>query len=145
MFQYRKILEMHSEGFSLHSIASATGYSRQKVSEVAQKAKVRDIAYPLTDEMTDHWLEELLFPEEKAMEGSGYLPMDFEYIHRELGKKGVNLKLFHHKYGAKCRAENAIPANFFASIENSQGNTKLQCELNESLKKLLKTVGQDLY
>lgn len=76
MFQYRKILEMHSEDFSLRSIASATGHSRQKVSEVVQKAKVRDVTYPLTDEMMDHWLEELLFPE-KAMEGSGYRPMDF--------------------------------------------------------------------
>lgn len=111
MFQYRKILEMHSEVFSLRSIASATRNAHQKVSEVVQKAEVRDIAYPLTDEMTDHWLEELLFPE-KAMEGSGYRPMDFEYIHRELGKKGVNLKLLHHEYEAKCRAENAIPYSY---------------------------------
>lgn len=54
MFQYRKILEMHSEDFSLHSIiASATGHSHQKLSEVVQKAKVRNVAYPLRDEMTD--------------------------------------------------------------------------------------------
>lgn len=87
MFQYRKILGMHSEDFSLCSIASTTEHSRQKVSGVVQKAMVRDVAYPLTDEMTDHWLEELLFLE-KAMEGSGYRPMDFKYIHRKLGKKG---------------------------------------------------------
>lgn len=60
MFQYRKILEMHREGFSLRSTAPATGHSRQKVSEVVKKAKVRDFAYPLTDEMTDHWLDSFL-------------------------------------------------------------------------------------
>lgn len=75
--------------------ASATGHSRQKVTEVIQKAKARQLSYPLTNEMTDQWLEEFLFPE-KTMEGSDYRPLDFDYIHNELGKKGVNLKLLHH-------------------------------------------------
>lgn len=111
MFQYRKILEMHGEKFSLRSIASATGHSRQKVTEVIQKAKERQFSYPLTEEMTDKWLEELLFPE-KTMEGSGYHPMDFDYIHKELGKKGVNLKLLHHEYEATCRSKGTIPYSY---------------------------------
>lgn len=102
---------MHGEKFSLRSIASATGHSRQKVTEVIQKAKERQFSYPLTEEMTDKWLEELLFPE-KTMEGSGYHPMDFDYIHKELGKKGVNLKLLHHEYEATCRSEGTIPYSY---------------------------------
>ena len=39
MFQYRKILQMHNEEFSLRSIASATGHSRQKVTEIVEKQK----------------------------------------------------------------------------------------------------------
>lgn len=31
MFQYRKVLEMRSDGFSLRSIRTATGHSRQKI------------------------------------------------------------------------------------------------------------------
>lgn len=108
MFQYRKILQMHNEEFSLRSIASATGHSRQKVTEIVEKAKERDFLDSLTDEMTDNWLEEFLFPE-KIMEGSGYRPMDFEYIHKELAKKNVNLKLLHYEYEVQCRAENSIP------------------------------------
>lgn len=108
MFQYRKILQMHNEDFSLRSIAAATGHSRQKVTEVVEKATERQLSDSLTEEMTDKWLEEFLFPE-KAMEGSGYRPMDFEYIHKELAKKNVNLKLLHHEYEVQCRAENAIP------------------------------------
>src|SRR5699024_12194582 len=34
MFPYRKILELHSEGVSLRSIATITQHSRQKVTEV---------------------------------------------------------------------------------------------------------------
>lgn len=34
MFRYRRILEMHSEGISIRSIAASTGNSRQKITEV---------------------------------------------------------------------------------------------------------------
>jgi hypothetical protein len=33
MFQYRKVLERRSDGFSLRSIRAATGHSRQKITE----------------------------------------------------------------------------------------------------------------
>lgn len=111
MFQYRRILQMQSEEFSLRSIAAATGHSRQKVTEIVEKAKERQLPDSLTEEMTDNWLEEFLFPE-KMMEGSGYRAMDFEYIHKELAKKNVNLKLLHHEYEVQCRAENAIPYSY---------------------------------
>lgn len=102
---------MHNEDFSLRSIAAATGHSQQKVTEVVEKATERQLSDSLTEEMTDKWLEEFLFPE-KSMEGSGYRPIDFEYIYKELAKKNVNLKLLHHEYEVQCRAENAIPYTY---------------------------------
>lgn len=39
MFPYRKILELHSEGVSLRSIATITQHSRQKVTEVIKLAE----------------------------------------------------------------------------------------------------------
>lgn len=137
MFQYRKILQMHNEDFSLRSIAAATGHSRQKVTEVFEKATERKLSDSLTEEMTNKWLEEFLFPE-KSMEGSGYRPMYFEYIHKELAKENVNLKLLHHEYEVQCRAENAVPyayRSFLRTIRNSQRNTKQPCELKESQEK----------
>lgn len=117
MFQYRKVLEMRSDGFSLRSIRAATGHSRQKITEVIRLAEKKEVTTPLTDEMTDKWLEEFLYPE-KTMEGSGYRPIDFEYIHKELGKKNVTLTLLHHEYEAQCRAENAIPYAYRSFIRH---------------------------
>jgi transposase len=102
---------MCSESFSIRNIASATGHSRQKVKDVIEQSQKRAITYPLTEEMTDAWLEGLLYPE-FTMQGSGYRPMDFDYIHKELGKKGVNLRLLHHEYEMNCRAEGTIPYSY---------------------------------
>lgn len=54
MFQYRKILQMQNEDFSLRSIAAARGHSRQKVTEIVEKAKERQLPDSLTDEMTNN-------------------------------------------------------------------------------------------
>jgi hypothetical protein len=54
---------MNSEKFSLRSIDLESRHSKKKVTEVIQKAKDCQFSYPLTEEMTDIWLEELLFPE----------------------------------------------------------------------------------
>ena len=63
MFHYRRILEMHGERISIRSIAAAIGNSRQKVTEVIRKAEEKGIVVPLSEEMTDQWLWEFLFPE----------------------------------------------------------------------------------
>lgn len=88
MFQYRKVLELKANGFSLRSFCAATGYTRQKVTEVIRLAEQKNISCYLIEEMTDKWLEDALFPE-KSMEGSGYRTIDFEYVHKESAKKKV--------------------------------------------------------
>ena len=108
MFQYRKVLEMKAEGFSLRSIRAATGHSRQKITEVIRLAEEKNVQCPLSEEQTDKWLEEAFFPN-KSMAGSGYQPIDFEYVHKELAKKNVSLTLLHHEYEAHCRASGTIP------------------------------------
>ncbi len=54
---------MHGERISIRSIAAAIGNSRQKVTEVIRKAEEKGIVVPLSEEMTDQWLWEFLFPE----------------------------------------------------------------------------------
>jgi hypothetical protein len=72
MLQYSRILRLKAEGLSLRSIASSTGNSRQKITEVIERAKKRGLVPPLDDEMNDKWLEEFLFPEKslRIQEGS---------------------------------------------------------------------------
>lgn len=111
MIHYRKILELDDEGISLRGIASSTGNSRQKVTEIVRLAKKKGLVCPLDDEMSDKWIEEFLFPE-KSLESSGRQPLNFDYIHEELAKPNVTLSLLHHEYEAECRANQKIPYSY---------------------------------
>lgn len=111
MIHYQKILELHHEEISLRGIAASTGHSRQKVTEIIRLAEKKGLVCPLDEEMTDKWIEEFLFPE-KALEGSGRHPLNFDYIHEELAKPNVTLSLLHHEYEAECRANNKIPYSY---------------------------------
>ena len=65
MIQYRKILELDAKGVTQRTIASSTGHSRDKIREVIKRAKVRELT-ELTEEMTNHWLDDYLFPENQS-------------------------------------------------------------------------------
>lgn len=117
MIQYRKILELHDEDISLRGIAASTGHSRQKITTVIQLAEKKGLSCPLTEEMTDVWIEEFLFPE-KMMEASGRQPLDFEYIHKELAKPNVTLSLLHHEYEAECRTNQKIPYSYRSFVRH---------------------------
>jgi transposase len=117
MLQYSRILRLKAEGLSLRSIASSTGNSRQKITEVIEREKKRGLVPPLDDEMNDKWLEEFLFPE-KSFENSGRFPIDFDYIHAELAKPNVTLSLLHHEYESDCRINNKIPYSYRSFVRH---------------------------
>ena len=108
MFPYRKILELHSEGVSLRSIATITQHSRQKITEVIKLAEKRGVIIPLDEGITDPWLEDFLYPEKKQ-ENSGRHVMDFENVHKELAKPNVTLTLLHDEYVREAKSVERIP------------------------------------
>ena len=65
MIQYREILRLHSQPMSQRGIAASCEHSRQMVKEAIERAQKKGISLPLSDEMTDSWLQEVLFPEKK--------------------------------------------------------------------------------
>lgn len=85
MLNYRKILEMTYQGISQRTISSSTGHSRDKIREVVNEANKKDL-HQLTEEMTNSWLADYLFPE-KSAQNRGYLEPKWENIHKELLKK----------------------------------------------------------
>ncbi|WP_010632830.1 IS21 family transposase [Sporolactobacillus vineae] len=117
MLYYRKVLELHEEGVSLRGIASSTGNSRQKVTEIIQRAKKKGLVCPLEDDMTDQWIEKFLYPE-KALEALGRQPLNFELIHEELAKPNVTLSLLHHEYEAECRLNHKIPYSYRSFVRH---------------------------
>lgn len=117
MLQYSRILRLKEEGFSLRSIASSTGNSRQKVTEIIERAEKKGLKGPLEEEMTDKWIEEFLFPE-KSLEASGRQPLNFDHIHKELAKPNVTLSLLHHEYEMDCRMNKKIPYSYRSFVRH---------------------------
>ena len=66
MTKYREILRFKSLGFSERNIAHSCGVSRNTVAKVMKKAVEMNISWPLDFDMTDSYLEELLFPKTKS-------------------------------------------------------------------------------
>src|SRR5699024_11849144 len=92
---YRKILEHHFNGMTQRTIEVAVGSSRNTIRDIVRKAEEKELD-ELTEEMTNPWLEEFLFPE-KRPQAKGYFQVDWDYVHKELGKPHMTLKLLHKK------------------------------------------------
>ena len=74
MVKYRKILEYHFDGMTQRTIEVAVGSSRHTIRDIVNKAKERGVT-ELTEEMSDHWLEDFLFPEKHPHPLYDYLSM----------------------------------------------------------------------
>ena len=94
-------------GLSERSIAQGCNVSRKTVAKVTKRAEEIHLSWPLDFEMTDHVLEEMMFPKEKSATNKR-MP-DFEYIRKELLRNGVNKKLLWVEYCEECRMNNDEP------------------------------------
>lgn len=107
MTKYREILRLKSMELSERSIAQSCNVSRKTVAKVTKRAEEIHLSWPLDFEMTDHVLEEMMFPKEKSATNKR-MP-DFEYIRKELLRNGVNKKLLWVEYCEECRMNNDEP------------------------------------
>jgi len=107
MTNYREILRLHGRGISQRAIATSCQCSRNTVKKVLARAKEMSLGWPLRDDITDGDLEKLLFPDSTAT-ASRRQP-DLEYIHKEMAKSGVTLRLLWTEYCTICRLSNEQP------------------------------------
>ena len=102
MTKYREILRLHSSGISQRGIADTCQCSRNTVAKVLARAGEVKLPWPLPTDMTDSDLAALLFPKTSAPSSNHQLP-DLEYIHKEMLKAGVTLRLLWVEYCTTCR------------------------------------------
>ena len=102
MTNYREILRLSSLQYSQRTIESMAHCSRHTVRDVLQAAKEQGISWPLSDDVANADLEQLLFPN-RHKASSQYAEPDYPYIHRELARSGVTLTLLWEEYCAKCQ------------------------------------------
>ena len=108
MTKYREILRLYSQGISQRSIAVSCECSRNTVSKVIARAKELNVTWPLSSETTDGELEKLFFSKPSDSLSLRRYP-DLEYIHKELARNGVTLKLLWSEYCEECRMNKELP------------------------------------
>lgn len=108
MTNYRKILEMHSQGYNQRRIKAGVRSSHQTVKAVLDCAQKLNIAWPIDGDVTNEMLDELLYGS-RSSSAAPYVVFDFEYIHRELSKKGVTLTVLWQEYSETAYANGEMP------------------------------------
>ncbi len=99
MRKTKEILRLKYElGLSNRQIARSCNVSRRTVAEYIWRAEKIGITWPLPDETDNTRLEEFLFGEKTPFSGAKRTLPDMEYIHRELRRKGVTLRLLWEEY-----------------------------------------------
>ena len=99
----RKIKEVlrlkHEKKLSNRQIAKICNISRPTVSDYLRRFQVAKISYPLSEDVSDTKLEQLLFPPQNTLPPSDARKApDWEYIHKELKRPGVTLDLLWQEY-----------------------------------------------
>lgn len=107
MTEYREILRLQCQGISQRCIAESLNCSRNTVAKVLLRAKELSISWPLNPETTDSTLEKVFYPGSVSTTDRR-LP-NYEYIHKEMAKSGVTLRLLWNEYCEDCSGSKELP------------------------------------
>jgi transposase len=101
MRKLKEVLRLkYEQNLSYQDIAKSVNIAKSTVYEYISRAENVTLSWPLPPEMDDDALENLLYPnEEKDNRENESLP-NFQYIHQELPRKGVTLKLLWQEYAS---------------------------------------------
>lgn len=99
--QVKLILELRKANLSQNEITRSRKMSHHSVSAVCKISKNRNICYDDVKDLSDDEVYHMFFPEKHISETLYQMP-DYENLHSELKKTGVNLKLLWHEYKDLC-------------------------------------------
>ena len=90
MTKYREIIRLAGLNLSQTNIALSCNASKTTVNKVLKAAREQNLVWPLDPKLSDPVLGKLLFPEVKAKPATSKRMPDFEHVHKELLRNGVN-------------------------------------------------------
>ena len=108
MVDYKEILRLNNQHYSLRQIAASVGHSHHTVKNVLNLAEQYGVEWPMDDGITNVELEKLFYPDKRDA-GMPYAAINYEYIHRELSKKDVTLTLLWQEYCETAYANGEKP------------------------------------
>ena len=86
------ILELKAQGLSQNEIARTRHMSKSSVSDVIRIAGEKGLSFEDVEGMNNDALYQMFFPDRITSEQIYEFP-DYEYVHKELRRVGVTLKL----------------------------------------------------
>ena len=107
MTDIKEILRLISLGIPQKKIAESCKCSRDTVMRINKKAKSLQITWPLDTSISDDVLISKFYP--KSSVASEFKMPDVKYVHKELMKNGVTLKLLWNEYYEECHQNDEIP------------------------------------
>lgn len=105
------ILELRSAHMSRNLIASTRHMSKNSVSDVFHIADSLSITFNDIKGNTEEAVYRMFYPDKFAIENL-YQDPRYEYVHKELKKVGVNLKLLWLEYCDQCKSNNEISMGY---------------------------------
>ena len=99
MRQIKEVLRLkHECKLAQRQISASVGLSKGSVSQYLGRAEAAGLDWKAASGMGDDELERLLFKQVGYNEPHGRIPVDCEWVHRELHKTGVTLQLLWVEY-----------------------------------------------
>ena len=105
------IMELREQGMSRRSISRTRHMSMESVCEVFDLADERGIAWAEVEGMPEDEVYRLFYPDKHARESVFHEP-DWDYVHKEMAKVGVNLRLLHDEYKADCASRHLVAMGY---------------------------------
>lgn len=125
------ILELRKAGLSRNMIASTRHMSRRSVSDVIHISDSQGITYSDVRDLDEAEVYRMFYPDKYAIEMM-YEQPNYEYVHSELKRVGVTLKLLWQEYQDKCKTVNTIPMGY-TKFCNGYGNYTIANKLTNHL------------
>ena len=110
MTRYREILRLHSLGEPPQAIAASAGCHESTVRRVIKACERKGLSWPLPEDMGDDAISRIIYPD-KYGRRTNYAEPDYEWVHAQLKRKGVNRSLLYEEYCDGCRASGETPCS----------------------------------
>ena len=95
------VLQLRAEGLSGRAIAASQGMSRKSVTAVLEAADAVGVSWDDVAELPEGEVYSVVFPG-RGEHQSVFAQPDWEWVHKEMARVGVTLKLLHGEYADGC-------------------------------------------
>lgn len=96
MKDYKKVLQLNSEGKSKNEISEILGYQWRTVSDILKKTEAVKITYEQAKLLDNKTLQKRISKPRET--GDDYLEFDLEHMHKELADSHVTVQLLYDEY-----------------------------------------------